>query len=71
MISEVSPQFRVEDYLADGDLPVVDGRDISELWIQGIVRQALREYIKQNVSDNDDSSDHTGAQEEALGDYVR
>lgn len=44
---------------------MVDVRDISELWIQGIVRQALREYIKQSVSDYDDTSDHVGASDGA------
>ena len=69
-------RFRVEDHLVDGDRPMVDGRDISELWIQGIVRQAIREYIKRIVSDNDDSSNDVGApdetaQEGTLGDGVR
>ena len=44
---------------------MVDVRDISELWIQGIIRQALREYIKQSVSDYDDTSDRVGAPNEA------
>ena len=71
-----APRFRVEDHLVDRDRPVVDGYFILERWIQGIVRQALREQIERIVSNYDDTSDHVGApdetaQEGALGDGVR
>lgn len=67
---------RFKDHLVDGDRPMVDGYSICELWIQGIVRQALKEQIERIVSDYDDTSDHVGAsdetaQEGTLGDGVR
>lgn len=69
-------RFRVEDHLVDGDRSMVDGYVILERWIQGIVRQALREQIERIVSNYDDTSDHVGApdetaQEGTLGNCVR
>ena len=71
-----APRFRVEDHLVDRDRPMVNGYDISERWVQGIVRRALREQIERIVSNYDDTSDHVGtsneaAQEGTLGDGVR
>lgn len=71
-----APRFRVEDHLVDRDRPMVNGYDISERWVQGIIRQAFKEQIKRIVSNYDDTSDHVGApdetaQERALGNGVR
>lgn len=69
-------RFRVKDHLVDRDRPMVNGYDIFERWVQGIVRKAFQDYIKRIVSDYDDTSDHVGAPDEAaqegtLGNSVR